>query len=47
MHAAPHWAPPAAQHVLDRWHLVRHRREALERLLDLLHHRLAGLLTAS
>jgi transposase len=34
---------PAAQHVLDRWHLVRNLREALERLLDRLHRRLAAL----
>jgi transposase len=38
---------PEAQHVLDRWHLVRNLREALERLLDRLHHRLAAMLTAS
>jgi transposase len=38
---------PEAQHVLDRWHLVRNLREALERLLDRLHARLAALLTAS
>jgi transposase len=38
---------PAAHHVLDRWPLVRHRRAALERLLDRLHHRLAAMLTAS
>jgi transposase len=38
---------PEAQHVLDRWHLVRNLREALERLLDRLHHRLAARLTAS
>jgi transposase len=38
---------PEAQHVLDRWHLVRNLREALERLLDRLHHRLATGLTAS
>jgi hypothetical protein len=37
---------PEAQHVLDRWHLVRNLREALERLLDRLHHRLAAMLTA-
>jgi transposase len=34
---------PAAQHVLDRWHLARNLREALERLLDRLHRRLAAL----
>jgi transposase len=38
---------PEAQHVLDRWHLVRNLREALERLLDRLHHRLAAMLTAN
>jgi transposase len=38
---------PDVQHVLDRWHLVRNLREALERLLDRLHHRLAAMLTAS
>jgi transposase len=38
---------PEAQHVLDRWHLVRNLREALERLLDRLHQRLAAMLTAS
>lgn len=38
---------PEAQHVLDRWHLLRNLREALERLLDRLHHRLAAMLTAS
>jgi transposase len=38
---------PEAQHVLDRWHLVRNLREALERLLDRLHQRLAARLTAS
>jgi transposase len=38
---------PEAQHVLDRWHLIRNLREALERLLDRLHHRLAAILTAS
>jgi transposase len=37
---------PEAQPVLDRWHLVRHLREALERLLDRLHQRLAAMLTA-
>jgi transposase len=37
---------PAAPQVLDRWHPVRHLREALERLLDRLHVRLAALLTA-
>jgi transposase len=31
---------PDAQHILDRWPLVRHLREALERLLDRRHHRL-------
>jgi transposase len=31
---------PNAQHILDRWPLVRHWREALERLLDRRHHRL-------
>jgi transposase len=36
---------PEAQHVLDRWPLVRHLREALERLLDRRHHRLAAMLT--
>jgi transposase len=35
---------PEAQQVLDRWHLVRNLREALERLLDRLHQRLAALL---
>jgi transposase len=38
---------PKAQQVLDRWHLVRHLREALARRLDRLHQRLAALLTAS
>lgn len=38
---------PEAQQVLDRWHLVRNLREALERLLDRLHSRLAALLAAS
>jgi transposase len=38
---------PEAQHVLDRWHLVRNLRETLERLLDRLHQRLVALLTAS
>jgi transposase len=38
---------PEAQQVLDRWPRLRHRREALERLLDRLQHRLAALLTAS
>jgi transposase len=38
---------PEAQQVLDRWHLVRNLREALERLLDRLHQRLAAMLTAS
>jgi transposase len=38
---------PEAQHVLDRWHLVRNLREALERLLDRFQHRLAARLTAS
>jgi transposase len=38
---------PEAQHVLDRWHLVRNLREALERLLDRLHQQLAAMLTAS
>jgi transposase len=37
---------PEAQQVLDRWHLVRNLREALERLLDRLHQRLAAMLTA-
>jgi transposase len=36
---------PDAQHVLDRWHLIRNLREALERLLDRLHQRLAAMLT--
>ena len=36
---------PDVQHVLDRWHLLRNLREALERLLDRLHHRLAAMLT--
>jgi transposase len=31
---------PDAQHILDRWPLVRHLREALGRLLDRRHHRL-------
>jgi transposase len=38
---------PEAQHVLDRWHLVRNLGEALERLLDRLHHRLAATLTVN
>lgn len=38
---------PEAQHVLDRWHLVRYLREALERLLDRLHRWLAALPPAS
>jgi transposase len=38
---------PEAQHVLDRWHLVRNLREALERLLDRIHQRLAAMLAAS
>jgi transposase len=38
---------PEAHQVLDRWHLVRHLREALERLLDRLHQRPAAMLTAS
>jgi transposase len=38
---------PEAQQVLDRWHLVRNLREALERLLDRLHQRLAAMLAAS
>jgi transposase len=38
---------PEAQQVLDRWHLVRNLREALERLLDRLHHRLAAMLTVN
>jgi transposase len=38
---------PAAQHVLDRWHLVRHLREALERLRDRWPRRVAATLTAS
>jgi transposase len=38
---------PEAQQVLDRWHLVRNLREALERLLDRLHQRLVAMLTAS
>jgi transposase len=38
---------PEAQQGLDWWHLVRNLREALERLLDRLHQRLAALLTAS
>jgi transposase len=37
---------PEAQHVLDRRHLVRHVREALERRLDRCQHRLAAMLTA-
>jgi transposase len=37
---------PEAQPVFDRWHLVRKLREALERVLELIHARLAALLTA-
>ena len=36
---------PAVHHVLDRWPLIRHLREALERLLDRLHQRLAAMPT--
>jgi hypothetical protein len=36
---------PAAQQILDRWHLVRTLREALERVLDRRHRRLAALPT--
>lgn len=39
-------APPEAQHGLNRWHVVRHLRDALERLRDRLHHRRAAMLTA-
>jgi transposase len=39
-------APDALQ-VLDRWHLVRNLREALERLLDRVHRRLAALPAAN
>jgi transposase len=38
---------PDVQHVLDRWHLIRNLREALERLLDRLHQRLAAMLTVN
>jgi len=38
---------PEAQHVLDRWHLVRNLRDTLERLLDRLHQRLAAILAAN
>jgi transposase len=38
---------PEAQQVLDRWHVIRHLREALERLRDRLHHRLAAILLAN
>ena len=43
---APRGAPEA-QHVIDRWPLVRHVREALARRLDRFPHRLAAMLTAS
>jgi transposase len=38
---------PGVQQVLDRWHLIRNLREALERLLDRLHQRLAAMLTVN
>jgi transposase len=38
---------PGAQQVIDRWHLLKNLREALERLLTRLHEGLAALPAAS
>ena len=47
LRAGPPLAHPKPNRSIERWHLVRNLREALERLLDQLHQRLAAMLTAS